>query len=184
MCTHLTSWDFVLRSNNSKSSIFKCLFLSIYLFDFPFYLVFNVLRLLLCCSILDCVKVCLKCVFKVCVLTVCSLQGVCEATLSLSATLVCVCRSIRPDVSWQRHLVVTVGTVCSQGKTHSLVNNLLNMMMMMFLILNPDDVRDTDQLQAELCDGSVSAPQLLSELLHLLQESLHLKHTHIHRNQI
>lgn len=34
--------------------------------------------------------------------------------------------------------------------------------------------RDTDQLQGELCDGSVSASQLLSELLHLLQESLHL----------
>lgn len=37
-----------------------------------------------------------------------------------------------------------------------------------------DHVRDTDQLHGELCDGSVSAPQLLSELLHLLQESLHL----------
>lgn len=37
---------------------------------------------------------------------------------------------------------------------------------------------DTDQFQRELCDGSVSVPQLLSELLHLLQERLHLN-THV-----
>lgn len=41
---------------------------------------------------------------------------------------------------------------------------------------------DTDQLTGELCDGSVAAPQLLSELLHLLQESLHLNtHTYTHK---
>lgn len=36
----------------------------------------------------------------------------------------------------------------------------------------------THQLPVELRDGVVSAPQLLSELLHLLQKSLHL-HAHI-----
>lgn len=37
----------------------------------------------------------------------------------------------------------------------------------------------TDQLQRQMSDGLISAPQLLSELLHLLQESLNLNtHTH------
>lgn len=54
----------------------------------------------------------LECVY-VCVLTVCSLQGVCEATHSLFVTLVCVCCCILSDASWQRHLVVSVGTVCA-----------------------------------------------------------------------
>ena len=68
-----------------------------------------------CVCVFVCVHVCV-CVVRVCALTVCSLQGVCEATLSLSVTLVCVCRSILPVVAWQRHLVVAVGTACSGGK--------------------------------------------------------------------
>lgn len=44
-----------------------------------------------------------------------------------------------------------------------------------FLCVQVGTGQHTDQLLGELCDGSVPAPQLLSELLHLLQKSLYLR---------
>ena len=58
-------------------------------------------------------------------LTLCSLQGVCEAWCSHarppSATVVCVCPSVRLSVpvSRQWHLLVATGTVCVQTHKHT-----------------------------------------------------------------
>lgn len=92
---------------------------------------------------------------------------------SLSSSSVCVGPSFSSSPGSDTWLLVQGPSVQSENLYYQQVgvNNLP--------LHWDDEVKDTHQLSGELRDGLVSTPQLLSELLHLLQKSLDL-HTDAH----